>query len=423
MTAGAHVGAGPFERPGRLDARDDGRATCSASRGCTSHDGAGPDGTQVLAPGRSRAMQTRQVDLPVLCRDGRRVGPRLRALRHRPRASSSATTAAPSARPRSCGWCPRQGVAVALLTNGGDVFGSVQRRGRPRLLARAHRRDAPGAARHRRQSPQHVDASRLPRHLRRHDLRPPRQPGRRGPDLARPGRRRTSSPRSARSPSASSSSTTGRRLASSPSRPTTASTSSTRSSATTATGRAQYVHYGRVVSPRRLTSPPSPTPTAERGTAHEACPLECRPGALPSPLTLAACGAERRGVAGVSRQRTPTATPSPSLIGTDPGKLDPQASPGSALFAARPVRLRLAGHRRRRSGEIEPQLATSWEVDGTTVTFDARRRTSPAPTARPSRPRRWPTTSTTSATPRTRAPSSASSSRSAPRRADVAAAP
>ena len=103
---GADVGAGPFQRPGGLDARDDGRATSSASCGCTCQAGAAPDGATVLSAESVRAMQTRQVDLPVLSGMGDALGPRLGALRHRRRASSSPTTAAPSARRRSCEWCP-----------------------------------------------------------------------------------------------------------------------------------------------------------------------------------------------------------------------------------------------------------------------------------------------------------------------------
>ena len=67
------------------------------------NDGAAADGTQVLAPETVAAMQEPQVDAARPRPDGRRLGPGLGALRRRPTAPSSATTAAPSASPRSCG--------------------------------------------------------------------------------------------------------------------------------------------------------------------------------------------------------------------------------------------------------------------------------------------------------------------------------
>ena len=90
--------------------------------------------------------------------------------------------------------------------------------------------------------------------------------------------------------------------------------------------------------------------------------------ALSLALALTACGADA--------QESPTSADSYAdgksftlAIGTDPGKLDPQASPVSAALQlgrfAYDSLVTVDGE-----GEIEPNLATSWEVDGTKVTFE-----------------------------------------------------
>ena len=70
-------------------------------------DGRAADGTQVLAPGTAGRMQRAGGRAARPRADGHVVGARLRALRHRRAARSSATTAAPSGSRRSCGWFPR----------------------------------------------------------------------------------------------------------------------------------------------------------------------------------------------------------------------------------------------------------------------------------------------------------------------------
>ena len=88
----------------------------------------------------------------------------------------------------------------------------------------------------------------------------------------------------------------------------------------------------------------------------------------PSPIALTACGADA--------EESPSSADSYAdgktftlAIGTDPGALDPQASPVSAALQlgrfAYDSLVTVNGE-----GEVEPNLATSWEVDGKTVTFE-----------------------------------------------------
>jgi peptide/nickel transport system substrate-binding protein len=57
-----------------------------------------------------------------------------------------------------------------------------------------------------------------------------------------------------------------------------------------------------------------------------------------------------------------------SLAG-DPGKLDPQSSASTQLFAVNQLAYDNLVFVDGQSGEVEPQLATDWKVDGTTVTL------------------------------------------------------
>ena len=85
LPARAGLGAGPLERARRLDARDAPARPARVRRRCTWSDGKAADGTQVLAPGTAGRMHDTP-GRPALPRpDGRLVGPRLRALRHRRR--------------------------------------------------------------------------------------------------------------------------------------------------------------------------------------------------------------------------------------------------------------------------------------------------------------------------------------------------
>ena len=91
--------------------------------------------------------------------------------------------------------------------------------------------------------------------------------------------------------------------------------------------------------------------------------------ALSLAFTLTACGE--------GAEESPSSSPDTYAdgktftlaIGTDPGALDPQASPVSAALQlgrfAYDSLVTVNGE-----GEVEPNLATSWEVDGTTVTFE-----------------------------------------------------
>jgi peptide/nickel transport system substrate-binding protein len=90
--------------------------------------------------------------------------------------------------------------------------------------------------------------------------------------------------------------------------------------------------------------------------------------ALSLAVTLTACGggAEESSSSADSYADGKTFT---LAIGTDPGALDPQASPVSAAIQlgrfAYDSLVTVDG-----DGEIQPNLATSWEVDGTKVTFE-----------------------------------------------------
>ena len=53
----------------------------------------------------------------------------------------------------------------------------------------------------------------------------------------------------------------------------------------------------------------------------------------------------------------------------DPGKLDPQSSASTQLFAVNQFAYDNLVCVDGKTGEVEPQLASEWEVDGTTVTF------------------------------------------------------
>jgi len=84
--------------------------------------GAGPDGTTVLSAGSVKAMQTRQVDLPVLSGmgDAWGLGWELFDTDQGVVIAHDGGTIGQAAFLRVV---PEQGVAIALLTNGGDFFG------------------------------------------------------------------------------------------------------------------------------------------------------------------------------------------------------------------------------------------------------------------------------------------------------------
>ena len=115
------------------------RATCSTFAEMHLDDGKAADGTQVLAPGTAARMHEPR-GRPALPRpDGRLVGPRLGALRHPRRRDHRPRRQHHRPERRSCASSPRPGVAVALLTNGGDVI-SLYHDVVGHVLERAHRR-------------------------------------------------------------------------------------------------------------------------------------------------------------------------------------------------------------------------------------------------------------------------------------------
>ena len=113
-------------RPGRAGHRRP-RPTCSPSPGCTWPAGSAADGTRVLCArlgrrhGRPPGRPARQVH------PRRLVGPGLDPVRLGRRSASSATTATPSARRRSCGSCPSRASRSTLLTNGGQAAATSTR--------------------------------------------------------------------------------------------------------------------------------------------------------------------------------------------------------------------------------------------------------------------------------------------------------
>ena len=97
------------------------RATCSRSPRCTSSDGKAADGTQVLAPGTAGRMHDREVDLPYLGVMGDSWGLGFERFDTADGAiiGHDGSTIGQNAFLRMI---PEAGVAVALLTNGGDVL-------------------------------------------------------------------------------------------------------------------------------------------------------------------------------------------------------------------------------------------------------------------------------------------------------------
>ncbi len=145
--------------------------------------GTAPDGTRILSAESVAAMQTKHVDLPRLTGMGDAWGLGWEII------DSSAPTVlghdgGTIGQAAFLRIVPEEGLAVAMLTNGGDVFGLFESRGRPhpRRGRRGH------AARASRASDRTCRGRRdaVPRALLRHHLRHRRQPGRRGPHLDRP---------------------------------------------------------------------------------------------------------------------------------------------------------------------------------------------------------------------------------------------
>ena len=115
------LGARPLERPRRLDAGDAPARPARRSPRCTSNDGKAADGTQVLAPGTAGRMHDREVDLPDLGVMGDSWGLGFERFDTADGAiiGHDGSTIGQNAFLRMV---PEAGVAVALLTNGGDVL-------------------------------------------------------------------------------------------------------------------------------------------------------------------------------------------------------------------------------------------------------------------------------------------------------------
>jgi len=95
-------------------------------------------------------------------------------------------------------------------------------------------------------------------------------------------------------------------------------------------------------------------------------------------VALAGCGGDDSGGTPDAGGQTKNAAPSSEFVdgGTftmslagDPGKLDPHSSASNALFAVNQLAYDNLVFVDGQTGEIEPQLATDWKVDGTTVTL------------------------------------------------------
>jgi peptide/nickel transport system substrate-binding protein len=93
---------------------------------------------------------------------------------------------------------------------------------------------------------------------------------------------------------------------------------------------------------------------------------------------LAGCGGDDSGGGNPDGGGTKNAAPSSEFVdgGTftaslagDPGKLDPQSSASSQLFAVNQLAYDNLVFVDGTTGEVQPQLATDWNVDGTTVTL------------------------------------------------------
>ena len=245
--AGDLLGAGALERAGGVDAGDDAPPTCSASCGCTSTAASRTDGTRVLSAASVQAMQTREVDLPRLAGMGDAWGLGWE-LFDTPQGTVVAHDGGTIGQAAFLRVVPDAGVAIAMLTNGGDFFGlfnDVVATLLTRLTGiELPARPTPPA------DPRAGGRQPLPGSLRRHHLRHHRQPGRRTARSGSTAGPRTSTRRSARSRSASSSSISPT-TASSPSRPyhgihvVFAFIGSVTSSS--GVDQAKYVHYGRVV--------------------------------------------------------------------------------------------------------------------------------------------------------------------------------
>ena len=116
------MGAGPFQRPGGLGLL---AMTASDLLGFVRmhlQSGTAPDAASVLSAESVEAMQTRQVDLPVLSGmgDGWGLGWELFDTDQGVVVAHDGGTIGQAAFLRVV---PEQGVAIALLTNGGDFFG------------------------------------------------------------------------------------------------------------------------------------------------------------------------------------------------------------------------------------------------------------------------------------------------------------
>ena len=268
---------------------------------------------------------------------------------------------------------PEAGVAVALLTNGGDTI-SLYRDVVGHVLERAHRAPAPGAARaaggpgaHRRQP--------VRRHLLRRGRRPDRQPGRRRPDLAGAdpegalrGARREAGAQGARP--------LPRRQPDPRSSPTTACTCRTPSSATTATATPSTCTSA---APSGAPEPDPPQATQsprEQGTAHEADTAAL--GVCAAAALLAACGggatatlrhnsdSNSRGEVAAS---TSTAARSPWRSRATRASSTRSPPPAASCSPSTSSRYDNLVSVDAETGEIQSQLATEWKVDGTTVTL------------------------------------------------------
>ena len=105
-------------------------------------------------------------------------------------------------------------------------------------------------------------------------------------------------------------------------------------------------------------------PTTQRSAAPPSASASPPPS---SPAAVAATATPSRGGGGGS-EYADGGTFTMALKG-DPGKLDPQSSASSALFTVNQLGYDNLVAVDAESGEIQSQLATEWEVDGTTVTL------------------------------------------------------
>ena len=158
LRAGAGLGDGPLQRAGRLDARDAPARPASPSPGCTSRTARPPTAPRCCAPAPPPRMQAAQVELPDLGLMGTSWGLGFERFDTADGAvvGHDGNTIGQAAFLRMV---PEAGVAVALLTNGGDAF-SLYRDVVGHVLEELGRRRPARASRCRRRTPSRSTPSR-----------------------------------------------------------------------------------------------------------------------------------------------------------------------------------------------------------------------------------------------------------------------